>query len=72
MKHTFKFIFLFFFLFSQSILSQSKEDLEIKKQVLKSEIQNIETLIKRSISLKDVRLIINGSLGKKDISFQEY
>ena len=52
MKHIFKFIFLFFFLFSQSILSQSKEDLEIKKQVLKSEIQNIETLIKKSTNKK--------------------
>ncbi len=52
MKHTFKFIFLFFFLFSQSILSQSKEDLETKKQVLKTEIQNIETLIKKSTNKK--------------------
>ena len=52
MKHIFKFIFLFFFLFSQSILSQSKEDLETKKQVLKTEIQNIETLIKKSTNKK--------------------
>ena len=52
MKHIYKFIFLCFFVLSQSIFSQSKEDLEIKKQVLKTEIQNIETLIKKSTNKK--------------------
>jgi len=37
---------------SQSIFSQSKEDLEIKKQALKTEIQNIETLIQKSTNKK--------------------
>ena len=52
MKHIYKFIFLCFFMLSQSIFSQSKEDLEIKKQALKTEIQNIETLIQKSTNKK--------------------
>ena len=52
MKRIYKFIFLCFFMLSQSIFSQSKEDLEIKKQALKTEIQNIETLIQKSTNKK--------------------
>ena len=56
----------------QEAQSSTIPDDEREEEKLLIRKSNIETLIKRSISLKDVRLIINGSLGKKDISFQEY
>ena len=70
MKDIYKILFLCFFLFTQAFFSQSQEDLEIKKQELKTQIKNIEILISKSINKKK-DLLINVENLKFKINLQK-
>lgn len=70
MKDIYKILFLCFFLFTQAFFSQSQEDLEIKKQELKTQIKNIEILISKSINKKK-DLLINAENLKFKINLQK-
>ncbi len=69
MKYIYKFLFFCVFLFSQSLFPQSKQDLEMQKQELTTEIKKIEKLINQSKNRKR-DLLINAENLKFKINLQ--
>jgi len=69
MKYIYKFLFFCVFLFSQSLFPQSKQDLEMQKQELTTEIKKIEELINQSKNRKK-DLLINAENLKFKINLQ--